>query len=204
MLFKSLYDTLLELINDELLKSKWKNTDKFINIKFLQIDQRGRVGEHFFKIIFEELNLLEKYVDNAHGDWDIEADNLKIEIKTASLDGSKKFQHEGVKESKKWDVIAFLDIAPNSLYITFIHKNDFEFGIEENINGKKKIIGTVLVNGKKQNIHFRGKDNTSERATGAGYKVDFKESDLIKVTTIKDVENLFVGMKNKHINYHEN
>lgn len=195
MICKPLYDCLLDLINEELEKNSWNKNDKFSNIKKLSIDQRGRVGEHFFKLIFNELNILNKYIDNAHGDWDIEADNFKIEIKTATLDVNKKFQHEGIKANKAWDVIAFLDISPNEIFISFIHKKNFIFNLENIKNNELTKYGKVKIYNKEQNIHFRGKDNTNKRATGSGYKVDFNKKDLKKVETIKDIENLFIEMK---------
>lgn len=195
MIVKKLYDELIELINNELMTSAWSMDDKFFDFRKLSIDQRGRVGEHFFKLVFKELNILNNYVNNAHGDWDIEADNFKIEVKTASLDINNKFQHEGVKENKLWDVVAFLDIAPNDLYVTFIHKDSFTFGIEDE-KDSSTIYGKVKLYGKEQRIHFRGKDNIpSKRSTGAGYKVDFKLSQLKSIKTIKDIENIFNEMK---------
>ena len=157
-----LNNLLVDLINDELNKSKWNFNDRFVNIKRLSIDQRGRLGEHFFVNVFKQLNLLESYNDNAHGDWDLEASGLKIEVKTATLDVNNKFQHEGAKANKAWDVIAFLDISPNDFYVTFIHKNDFEFNIDVFENNCIKKIGTVLLYDQKLNIHFRGKDGSDE------------------------------------------
>lgn len=144
------------------------------------------------------MNILDKYINNSHGDWDIEAFWLKIEIKTATLDVNNKFQHEGIKSNKEWDVIAFLDIAPNEFYVTFIHKDDFIFDIDKLDNKNKQIkYGTVKLHNKIKNIHYRGKDSTEQRATGAGYKVDFKLSEVKLVKTIKDIENIFMEMKHK-------
>lgn len=202
----SIHSNLIELIDCEIKKSKnkWNNTDLFYNIKTLSIDQRGRIGEHFLLDIFKKLNMNVKYVDNSHGDWDIEVNDFKIEIKTATLDVNNKFQHEGIKESKMWDIIAFLDISPNEIYITFINKNDFEFGLLEqtknfnDIKEKVRIYGTFKLNDKEQNCHFRGKDNTKDRATGAGYKVDFKINDLKIASTIDDIRELFNKSIKKH------
>lgn len=200
MLKKNLYDVLVELIDEELEKSKWDLMTKFFKFKMLSIDQRGRVGEHFFCNIFNELNLLESYVDNAHGDWDLEADGFKIEVKTASLDVNNKFQHEGVKSNKLWDVVAFLDITQKDFYVTFIFKDDFEFNIDTYNKKTKKAakMGRVRLYDKVVNTHYRGKDGTDDRATGAGYKVDFNLKDLKQTKTIKDIENLFNDMKRKH------
>ena len=200
MLKTNLYDVLVDLIDEEFKKLKWSSNDKFFKFRGLSIDQRGRVGEHFFCNIFNELNLLDSYVDNAHGDWDLEADGFKIEIKTASLDVNDKFQHEGVKSNKLWDVVAFLDITPNDFYITFIFKDDFEFGIDTYNEKTKKVVktGRVQLYDKVVNTHYRGKDGTNDRATGTGYKVDFHIGDLKQTKTIKDIENLFNEMKIKH------
>ncbi|MGZ9756838.1 hypothetical protein [Mycoplasma sp. 4423] len=190
-MIKSIYEELIELIDEEINKHPWKLTDKFASIRKIQIDQRGRVGEKFFTTIFKELNKEVIYQQDGFGDWDIVVDGVKIEIKTATLDVSKKFQHEGIKENKSWDVIAFLDIAPNDLYISFIHKDDFKFGLQKVKNDLVIKYGTVKINGKIQNIHFRGKEQTSKRATGSGYKVDFKLEDLKITRTLKDIKNIY-------------
>ena len=43
-----LNNLLVDLINDELNKSKWSFNNRFANIKRLSIDQRGRLGGTFF------------------------------------------------------------------------------------------------------------------------------------------------------------
>ncbi len=189
---KIVYDDLIKLINDELVDSKWKPSNKFYSIRQLTIDQRGRVGEHFFVEAFKNMQIFDCYDENGHGDWDLEACGLKIEVKTATLDVNNKFQHEGIKENKLWDIVAFLDIAQDDVYVTFIHKDDFVFRIPFiDKKGEESIRGSVNVYGKKQNIHFRGKDNTSKKATGAGYKVDLYLNDLKKVESLEDIEMLF-------------
>lgn len=92
-------------------------------------------------------------------------------------------------------MIAFLDISPNDIYLTFIHNLDFEFGLERPKKTKKgyKIIkyGVFVLNNKIINCHFRGKDNSDEKATGAGYKVDFKLKDLEKVNSLEEINLSF-------------
>lgn len=180
----SIHKHLIKLIEKEFDNSKslWKIEDKFYRIKELSIDQRGRVGELFLKDIFKELNMKVDYVDNAHGDYDIIAEDIKIEVKLATLDVNKKFQHEGIKSNKLWDIVAFVDVAPENIYVTFINKYDFSF------SDKK---GTFILNGKERSSHYRGKDEVDKRATGAGYKVDFPKEELKETKTIKDFENSF-------------
>jgi len=192
------FDILIAIINDEIKNTKLWIDDKanFYNIKKLSIDQRGRVGEHFFCDIFKRLNFNVEYINNGHGDYDLVVNNLKIEVKTATLDTNGKFQHEGIKSSKKWDYIVFLDIAPNEIYITFLSKSKFIFGLQKISNrgktkGQMMTYGTVELNNIIHNTHFRGKDGTNHTATGAGYKVDFKLKDLKSIKTLRDFENYF-------------
>lgn len=146
----NLKEHILNLIKEEAKNSKWNDDDLFYEIKNLSIDQRGRIGEYFFRDVFKELNMDVKYVDNDCGDYDLIVNDIKIEVKTATLDVNNKFQHEGIKNSNLWDVIAFLDISQNSFYVTFLSKDKFNF-YENNEH--------IILNNKKQNIHFRGKDN---------------------------------------------
>lgn len=182
----SIEEMITTLIEYELTTTNWKTHDTYYEIKRLSIDQRGRVGEHFLRDVFQKLNRNVVYVNNDHGDWDIEIDGYKVEVKLATLDVNNKFQHEGVKSSKLWDMVAFVDVAPNNLYVTFIHKDKFEF------NDKH---GTFILNGELRKSHFRGKDNGNKRATGAGYKVDFPLKFLKEVGTIEDIAKAFDNEK---------
>ncbi|QNM93642.1 hypothetical protein H9M94_03550 [Mycoplasma sp. Pen4] len=188
----SIKERLIYLIRTEVSQNIWEKDDLFYEMKLLSIDQRGRVGEHFLRDVFQELNMNVEYINNAHGDFDLIVNNKRIEIKTATLDTNQKFQHEGIKDSDKWDAVAFLDIAPNQIYLTIIPKVSFRFNVSYiNKNGVESKKGELNFLNISQNIHFRGKDGTNNRATGAGYKVDLKCSDLIPANTIKDIENIF-------------
>lgn len=169
-----------KIVKELELNKVWKIDDEFYKYRNLSIDQRGRIGEHLLRDIFEAEGYDVKYVDNDHGDYDIEVGKIKIEVKTASLDVNFKFQHEGIKNSKKWDMIALVDIAPNDVYINFYNKYRFSFdGKAANIKiSDKKLI----------NLHYRGKDTEKERATGAGYKFDLKEEDAIKGIVITNFD----------------
>ena len=186
---KHLYDLIEKEIKNN--NSIWKEESLFKKIKYLSIDQRGRLGEHFIVDIFKELNKEVEYINNGHDDFDLIVDNIKIEVKLSTLDVNSKFQHEGVKSNKIWDIVAFIDISPNDIYVTFIHKDDFTFDLErENKKGIMSNYGTVILNCNNVNMHCRGKDIGNERATGAGYKVDFKLNQLIKTNTKKWISSI--------------
>lgn len=183
-------DKIIELINNEYntKSGPWFNSD-YKNIKAISIDQRGRVGEHFIKSVFEKHGYLVDYVNNDHGDYDITVEGVNIEVKLATLSlSSGVFQHEGIKKSGEWDMVVFVDISPSATYVTFLTQKDFDFRTEP---------AKVTVGSKTKNIHFRGKDDRSQKATGAGYKVDFKYNLLEEVVETIEVVERFNEAKKK-------
>ena len=167
---------LLEQMVSEDMPEQWKEA-KFLNQRLLQIDKRGSVGERFF---LQTLTLLYprriEYKDGDQGDWDLKIKNFKFEIKTASLDKNGKFQNENLKNDGDYNGILFLGIAPNDIYMYCIKTSNIDF--------ENKVIKHNTAN---VSLHFRGKDGTNERATGAGYKCDLKPSQMIKITHLEDI-----------------
>ena len=133
---------IFETIESE-LNNKWKTTSKYFKIRSLPIDKRGSFGERFFNAILSEIARHTKYNDGNKGNWDLEIDKLKLEIKTSSLDVNNKFQNENIKDTDDYDGILFLGIASDDIYIKFIRNNDIQFN----------------------KLHCREKNKT-----GAGYK----------------------------------
>ena len=176
-------EILLDILENIIIEDspeKWKNA-KFIKQRMIQIDKRGSVGERFFAEILLMLYPRRiEYNDGDQGDWDLKINRKKFEIKTSSLDKSSKFQNEGLKRNGDDDGVLFLGIAPNDLYIKFIQKTDIDFDRLE----LKSDTGITR-------LHNRGKDNTSENATGAGYKCDFKIHEMKKVEIIEDIKKEF-------------
>lgn len=141
--------------------SIWKSDSKFRKYRDLQIDKRGSFGERFIKnVLSQQRNVNLQYFDGDQGDWDISINDVKLEIKTSSLDVNNKFQNERIKKDGDYDGIAFLGIAPDTLYIKFIKQSAIDF----------------------DKLHNRGK-----RGTGAGYKWDFKIEDYTEIKIIDDV-----------------
>lgn len=165
-----------EIENEVAKTSKWRSDCKFARIRYLQIDKRGSFGERLLRDIFsKERNISLKYQDGDQGDWDIEINGIKIEIKTSSLDVNNKFQNEHIKNTDKCDYICFIGVAPNSLYLRLEKIDEIDFS----------------------KLHNRG-----ERGTGAGYKWDFKAKDMQEVKSREDVVKIFyekIGMNKKSI-----
>jgi hypothetical protein len=159
----NILNRIIEEAQDEWLDEN----SKYKNIRKLQIDKRGSFGERFFKtclmsIYDRRINI--EYNDGDQGCWDLKINNLKLEIKTSSLDVNKKFQNEGIKKDEDYSGILFLGIKPNQLLIKFIKKDDIPF----------------------DKLHNRG-----ERGTGRGYKWDFKEKDMLQINTLDDIKAEF-------------
>jgi len=169
---------ILEKIVEEDQPQIWQNA-KYLQQRMIQIDKRGSVGERFFAEVLLRLYPRRiEYNDGDQGDWDLKINKIRFEIKTSTLgkDG-KKFQNEGIKKDGDYDGILFLGIAPNSLHVRFIKKTDIDFVNE-----------FLSIDNLKIKLHHRAKDDTDKKATGAGYKLDFKLKDMIEVKSLNDIQ----------------
>lgn len=147
-----------------------------MRIRHLQIDKRGSFGERLLHDIFsKERNISLRYKDGDQGEWDIEINGIKVEVKTSSLDVSQKFQNEHIKNSAECDYICFIGLAPDNLYMRLEKFSEIDFS----------------------RLH-----NRAQRGTGAGYKWDFKIKDMIEISTREQVIKLFydkMGLDKKSI-----
>ena len=172
--------SLLEEVKQEDDIDEWDGAKYELQRK-IQIDKRGSVGERFFS---QMLTLLYPrritYKDGDQGDWDLSIGKMKFEIKTASFGKNGKFQNEGLKKHGDYNGVLFLGIAPNDIYMYCIKVSNIDFE-----NHK------IDHNGVRVNLHNRGKDETSDNATGVGYKCDLKPSQMTKIDTIGDLKKVF-------------
>jgi hypothetical protein len=149
-------------------QDKWNNPNsKYISYRKLQIDKRGSFGERILKEFLSKIyyrRITIEYNDGDQGDWDLKYNNIKFEIKTSSLDVNDKFQNEGLKEKGDYDIIFFLGIAPDDLYIKFVKIED---------------------------IPFKKLHNREKRKTGRGYKWDFKKEQMKLITSLKEFKDEF-------------
>lgn len=154
-----------EIENEVNKTTKWKSDSKYIRIRYLQIDKRGSFGERLLRDIFsKERNISLAYQDGDQGDWDIKINDIKIEVKTSSLDVNNKFQNEHIKNTSNCDYICFIGIAPNQIFMRLEKISEIDFS----------------------SLH-----NREKRGTGAGYKWDFKPDQMKEIFTREDVINLF-------------
>lgn len=99
-IFKLAQNVFDEIESEVNQTTKWKSDSKYIRIRHLQIDKRGSFGERLLRDIFsKERNISLTYQDGDQGDWDIKINEIKIEVKTSSLDVNNKFQNEHIKDT---------------------------------------------------------------------------------------------------------
>lgn len=109
-------------------KNSWEVGSKYLSVKNLNNDETGEVGELLLADIFSRNgNKVEfdKAITAVGKDWDIVIDNIRIEVKTATIGSfAKTFQHEKFFQNRNYDAVVFLDFAPNELYVTIFRKED--------------------------------------------------------------------------------
>jgi hypothetical protein len=121
-------------LNDMPSKDKhgW-DTGKFKNFRSLQPDKKGDIGEDYIVWLLEQSGrkaTCTRRTDPTMKHWDIvvDTDRITLEVKTATLGYStSSFQHENLEQNRNCDGIIFFDVAPNTVYITFMCKHTFDW-----------------------------------------------------------------------------
>ena len=122
------HDILISVINDqkqkELERDIWSQSD-FRDINELQSNNVGNVGENFINEICRSNEIsaningsTTKIKGGGNGDGKIKGEN--VEIKTAHQGTSGTFQHELGEHPWRPEYLVFLDVAPNSFFLTII------------------------------------------------------------------------------------
>ncbi len=178
----------VEKINDS--NQLWKKESPHIKIKHIDIDSRGQVGEQFLLNIFKmHGNYNTEDIGKGHESYDIKINEFKIEVKTATQGKTGTFQHEGLTYDEDWDMVAFLDITPDEIYFNLFKKDEFTFKNDE-------IYLKLKTQERPKKLHHRGKDNSGEKATGAGYKLDLTHNQA-KIGLVKSPEEIIQKFEDK-------
>ena len=112
-----------EYKNKEEKITLWDNSI-FKTFTTLTSNNRGNVGENFIDKICSICKINGKIsgISNKGKSFDGSINGKKIEIKTAYLGNCGSFQHELGEEPWKPDYMLFIDVSPESIYLT-IFKN---------------------------------------------------------------------------------
>lgn len=170
-------------------KNNWAKGGKYENIKKLNNDDTGEVGELLLNEIFTKRKYkveYEKAITNNDKYWDIVVDDIKIEVKTATIGASADtFQHEKFFKNRNYDAFIFLDFTPNDLYVLIARKQD--------INWEK--LTKRIVNG----VHTSEyKFDLSLSVLKKGITPKLKDCFVCKIEIENDLTNLFDKFKNKY------
>jgi hypothetical protein len=116
----------------------WKGS-VFERIQTLKCNNVGNVGEYLVKDFCDTFGLSYVYEgtrnrNNANGTFDILIENKRVECKTARVGKHGTFQHETIRKDGS-DCHIFLDICPDSYYVTILPKMSFD-SIQE-LTGRK-------------------------------------------------------------------
>ncbi len=128
---RTLITPIIDRIQEEEDKvSLWINS-LYRAIRIFQIDARGKLGVALIAELLTDLGHTINYNQSRGADlkdWNLSCNSIKYAIKTATLgkDGSS-FQHETIYETRDYDALIFVDIAPNAIYISINAKADIQW-----------------------------------------------------------------------------
>lgn len=174
-IFRSLIQKALQNVD-----TQW-DEGPFIGIRRLQPDNRGEVGERFLCRLFQDLGYeveLSQVTDPTKKHWDLRIDGAtKLEVKTATLGSTRTFQHENLEKDRDFDGVVLLDVAPDSIYLTFAAKASIPW---TSANDRWS----------------RNPKKLHRRRQGIAYKWDLSLQDVEdrRVETIEDVRRGFEAM----------
>ncbi len=174
-------------IQDE--RDRWKESP-FKDVNDLKIDYSGKVGEDaVYEFIRDHMS--DMYDVEYDGDKNINADDgtydikvrskssgveKRIEVKTARIGtSSDNFQHEGLHNGV-CDLVIFLDISFQDLYVTFIDLNSYD------LRERHPILGTRPHARKETDNKFKFDTSLSSLSRGIREGITIKLDDDLERT----------------------
>ena len=112
---------------------KWSEGD-YIGIKTVSNTKVGSIGQDFIEGLCNALLIpcdFPKRTDGTRATqspWDIEINNIKYELKTATEDVSGSFQFNHLRYHRPYEAVLCLGVTPNSLYFGIWSKADVATG----------------------------------------------------------------------------
>jgi len=132
-------------------RGNWDDDSRFLDIRLLSNDLTGDIGEILLRDIFTEHGykvIFERGKTSDDKDWDIVIDDKTIEVKTATM-GNKQntFQHEKFFRNRNYDLVWFIDFAPDDMYMLIAQRLDIMWN---NLHPRK--VNGILTNEYKLDI----------------------------------------------------
>jgi len=116
--YKELFISALEKNVDN---PKWKEGD-FIGIKTVSNTKVGSIGQDFIEGLCGSLSipcsfpLRENDTRATQSPWNIEINDVKFELKTATEDTNGSFQFNHLRYHRPYDAVLCLGVTPDKLY----------------------------------------------------------------------------------------
>tara|TARA_R110000824_G_scaffold6012_4_gene27619 strand:- start:3935 stop:4531 length:597 start_codon:yes stop_codon:yes gene_type:complete len=134
--FKKFKTVIREEYDKQEANNNWINSP-LEKINALKNDYSGKVGERWLEKLCKGYELDCSYSEDqidSEATYDLIINDLKVEVKTARFGKCKSFQHENLRSSG-CDKYTFIDVLPNSVYITVID-SDFDYNRQHPILGR--------------------------------------------------------------------
>ena len=113
-------DLLVSIIKEHAPEDIWQDST-LIGYRMLGNTNRGEIGEEFIRRYLTQ-NGLEVSNGNRTSKTDVRVNQLKFEIKTASLGANQTFQFNHVRLDRDYDYLLCLGICPNEVVFNMWRK----------------------------------------------------------------------------------
>ena len=137
------YKLFLEIIAGKVIHKKWDGAPHQA-FKSLPNSSKGDAGEEFLQKYLDMLGFKTNKI-RRQGDWDLEIENKKFEIKLASEDITGHFQFNHIRYDSKYDYLICIGVTPDSLRFDIWDKGEVTTGKA----------GNLVSMGKNQNSSFK-------------------------------------------------
>lgn len=124
----------LDAIKNNADDSKWSEGD-YIGIKTVSNTKVGCIGQDFIESLCNVLSIScvfplrkDKSTRATQSPWDIEINQVKFELKTATEDTNGNFQFNHLRYHRPYDAVLCLGVTPNNLYFGLWSKADVATG----------------------------------------------------------------------------
>ena len=135
---------LIELAKKKTIDSKW--TDKpLYSIKILDNSCKGDLAEEFVMEYCKKLGFKVEFGKSRLGDYDLDIEGKKFEVKMATEDKNGNFQFNHIRYDYKYHYLICIGITPDSILFTIHTKADVATGKA----------GSLVSMGRGQNSSFK-------------------------------------------------
>lgn len=123
---------LIKIAKEKHVDKKWTDQPLYL-IKILANSSKGDLAEAFVMAYCQELGFKVEDKTTRLGDYDLEINGKKFEVKMATEDLSGNFQFNHIRYDYKYDFVLCLGISPDSILFEIYSKGDVATGKAGNL-----------------------------------------------------------------------